>query len=86
MIRPPQITSRFFVLMGGNYSVTEAPEQSTRPSCLSGLCRFNLVKRFAALPASGKKTMAWCCVSVTHALLTSVKFGRFWEIDIWMCI
>jgi len=35
--------------MDGNYSVTEAPEQSTIPSSLSGLCRFTLVKRFVPL-------------------------------------
>jgi hypothetical protein len=35
--------------MDGNYSFTEAREQSTRPSCLSGLGRFTLVKRFVPL-------------------------------------
>ena len=44
IIRPPQMTSRVLVLIDGNYSLTEAPVQSTRPSCLSGLCRFTLVE------------------------------------------
>lgn len=64
-----------FVPMSGNYSVTKAPEQSTRPSCSPGLCRFTLVKRFAEFCASGKlgrlTAMSWCCLSVTHTLLTS---------------
>jgi hypothetical protein len=72
MIRPPHMTSRVLVLMDGNYSFPEAREQSTRPSCLSGLCRFTLVKRFVSfLPAVNWEcaTMPRCCLLVTHALL-----------------
>ena len=48
------MTSRVLVLMDDNYSVTEAHEQSTRPSCLSGLCCFTLVKRFISLQPAVK--------------------------------
>src|ERR1044072_1175953 len=56
------------------YSGSDALAQSTTPSCSSGLYRFSLVKRSAALPASGKlggrTTTARCCLWATHALLT----------------
>ena len=52
MIRPPQITSRVLVLIASDYSGSYALAQSTTPSCSSGLYRFSLVKRFAALPAT----------------------------------
>ena len=79
------------VLMAGHYSVTKAPEQSTRPGCSLGLRRFTLVKRFAEFCASGKlgrlTATSWCCLSGNpHPAHKRLKFSRLWEVGIWMFI
>src|SRR5215216_5209316 len=66
-----------------NYSFSEAPEQSTRPSSPSGLCRFTLAKRFVPpLPAVTRNThnngsvLPFGNPCTAHQALRSAVLGR----------